>query len=90
MATKFVLSQSASLSDITNFLVTKNIEDQIKVQVQLTPSQNISGFVLFNDGSAAVKNRNGLYRDITVEEMGPMTHELIKSTIDYKFRKSLN
>lgn len=87
MATKFVLSQSASLSDITNFLVTKNIEDQIKVQVQLTPSQNISGFVLFNDGSAAVKNRNGLYRDITVEEMGPMTHELIKSTIDYKFRK---
>lgn len=87
MATKFVLSQSSSLTDITNFLVTKNFEDKIKIQIQLTSAQNISGVVLFEDGSVAVKNRNGLYKDITVDEMSDTTHELIKSTIDYKFRK---
>lgn len=87
MASKFVLSQSSSLSDITHFLVTKNIEDQIKAQVQLTSSQNMSGVILFKDGSIAFKNRNGLYQDNSFVDINDITHELIKSTIDYKFRK---
>jgi hypothetical protein len=87
MATKFVLSQSTSLSDITNFLATKNIEDQIKTQVQLTASQSMSGVILFKDGSIAFKNRNGLYQDNSFVDINDITHELIKSTIDYKFRK---
>jgi hypothetical protein len=87
MATKFVLSQSSTLSDITNFLATKNIEDQIKTQVQLTASQSMSGVILFKDGSIAFKNRNGLYQDNSFIDISDITHELIKSTIDYKFRK---
>jgi hypothetical protein len=87
MATKFVLSQSSTLSDITNFLATKNIEDQIKTQVQLTASQSMSGVILFKDGSIAFKNRNGLYQDNSFVDINDITHELIKSTIDYKFRK---
>jgi hypothetical protein len=85
LAAKFVISQSTTLSEITNFLVTKNIEDQIKVQVQLTSAQNISGVILFKDGSLAVRNRNGLYKEGT--DINDVTQELIKSTIDYKFRK---
>lgn len=87
MATKFVLTQSSTLSDITNFLATKNIEDQIKTQVQLTASQSMSGVILFKDGSIAFKNRNGLYQDNSFVDINDITHELIKSTIDYKFRK---
>jgi hypothetical protein len=87
MATKFVLSQSSTLSEITNFLATKNIEDQIKTQVQLTASQSMSGVILFKDGSIAFKNRNGLYQDNSFIDISDITHELIKSTIDYKFRK---
>ena len=87
MAAKFVLSQSSTLSDITNFLATKNIEDQIKTQVQLTASQSMSGVILFKDGSIAFKNRNGLYQDNSFVDINDITHELIKSTIDYKFRK---
>jgi hypothetical protein len=87
MATKFVLSQSSTLSDITNFLATKSIEDQIKTQVQLTASQSMSGVILFKDGSIAFKNRNGLYQDNSFVDINDITHELIKSTIDYKFRK---
>lgn len=87
MATNFVLSQTSSLSEITNFLVTKNIQDQIKSQVQLTASQNMSGVILFKDGSIAFKNRNGLYQDNSFVDINDITHELIKSTIDYKFRK---
>ena len=87
MATKFVMSQSESASDIANFLATKNIEENIKIQVQLTASQQISGVIVFTDGSMAVRNRNDLYRDVGIEQSEQVMHDLIKSTIDYKFRK---
>ena len=87
MAGKFVIAQSSTGNEIANFLVTKNFEDTIKSQVVFTPSQQMSGVVLFNDGSIAFKNRNGVYQDNTGDDNDIIVHEMIKSAIDYTFRK---
>lgn len=87
MAGKFVMAQSSTANEIANFLVTKNFEDTIKKQVLFTPSQQVSGVILFNDGSLAFKSRNGLYQDNGLVNNSNVVQEMIKSAIDYTFRK---
>jgi len=86
LADKFVASQNMQ-SEVANFLSAKEFEENILMQIKLTPSQTISEMIHFKDNSSVVKHRNGAYEVLPFNDIGLATQGLIDSAIEYKLRK---
>lgn len=83
-----IIQQNPDVLATMAYKFTQDPSDEfINKRIDFTASQKISSMVEFNDGSIAVKYRNGEYKEGRIKEIRSLTEELSESAIDYKLRK---
>jgi hypothetical protein len=83
LADTYALNQD-NLSPIQQNVLDKNTT----AKIEFTPSQKISGLILFSDKSVCYREQNGKYISATThDEVAGKIRELHKSSIDYLLRK---
>lgn len=74
-------------SELSNFIIEKEIEENIALKVKFTDSQSIQALFAFNDGSVSFK-KAGIYNNLNdFREVESLTKDIEESMILYQLRK---
>lgn len=74
-------------SELSNFIIEKEIEENLALKVKFTDSQSVQALFAFNDGSVSFK-RSGIYKTLNdFKEVESFTKDIEESIILYQLRK---